>query len=535
MGDTGGMKCHPSVLGNLDLYGDVIFPGAFRKCLPMFLKRGFVPMDHEWHWSALVGFPTVAEERGNALYSEFTFHSDQQSQDARAKCAERMAAGLEVGLSIGFSMMPGQYIYFASGKELLAYAKGKSYDLSLFDVKAISAYTSQCTAIVEIEELWEYSLTPAPANQQAMAIAVKSHSQQAPRSQRISLSANKKSTTTTDALSLPNAPSRVTRGQKSMLLKTKTICGAFGLPLADEDQKWSAKDAEARLRELTGAEEEPNAEYAKAFVAVDGPNDEFTSYKLLIADVVDGQIKAVPKAILTAAGVLDGTRGGSELDGAALASAKSFLGSYYLQMGKSAPWAKDSDGEEYRWKGQYLGAYVEYSMAMAAMTQAHYALQYEVADALEGYGEYDEMDDDEVLSAIGNCFDEHKALCMSVFQAIRSGCGEETPTQAALSVRSATLSQLSSLGDGLTYAKYSRVAVDAARELIDRTKSRIDMRLKEGRTLSESNRQMLTDHRDTLSECVTTIDSLLTQTESKADLRKARDLRIQHLLSQAEQ
>lgn len=527
MDDAGSMKCWPSVTGVLDLYGDVIFPGAFQNCLAGFLKRGFVPMDHEWHWSALVGFPTLAEERGNKLYSEFTFHSDQQSQDARAKCAERMAAGLEVGLSIGFTMLPGQYIYFGSGKELLAYAKSKGYDLSLFDAKAITAYNSQCCAIVEIEELWEYSLTPAPANPQAMAVAVKSylqsHSGGRSGGKPVALSAN-----TVNA-----APFRKPTGtqksgnQKSM--KTKTICGALGLPLADEDRAWSAKDADQRLRAFTGATEEPNADYAKAFVAVDGPADVFASYKLPIADVVDGKLTAIPKALLTAGSVLSGTSGGLDLPDVAVISAKTFLEGYYGAMGKSAPWAGQADGGEQRWKGQYLGEYIEYSMCMAAMQQAWYALYYEAGDALEGYGEYGDMSDAERCEALSGMFDEHKSLCLSMFKAILTGSGEETAAQATLSVRQSALSQLSSLGDGLTYTKHARVTVDAARALIERTKSRIEMRLKEGRALSEANRQTLKAHRDTLEECVKNIDAMLAETEPKADVEKTRALRLEFL------
>jgi hypothetical protein len=535
MDDAGGMQCWPSVTGVLDLYGDVIFPGAFGKCLAPFLRRGFVPMDHEWHWSALVGFPTLAEERGNKLYSEFTFHSDGQSQDARTKCRERMAAGLEVGLSIGFSMMPGQYVYFGSGKELLAYAKKQGQDMSLFDAKGIAAYAAQCCAIVEIEELWEYSLTPAPANQQAMAVAVKS----AP-SGHVVLSANGLRLTDPPAGDKdppagdkdppagdkdppagdkdppagdkdPPAGDK-TKGHRLMTarhVKTKTICGGAGLPLADEEQAWSASDADRRLRAFTEATDEPNAGYAKAFVAVTGPADDFSSYVLPIADVVGGELKAVPQGLQAAAAALAGDDSG--LSGQDLECARTFLGGYLAAMGRDSAWG-DAVAV---WKGQYLGDYVEYSMCMSAMYQAHSYLQYEVADALEGYGDYADMSDGELYDAIGCCFDEHKALCMSVIRAIRSGAADETPQQAALSARRSMFSQLSSLGDGLSYTKHARVTVDASRALLGRTKSRAEMRLKEGRALSEANRQVLKDHRDALTECVGTIDAMLAQTEPK--------------------
>ena len=519
--DQSGKLCgNPSVMGCLDLYNDVIFPKAFHKCLADFLRRGFTSVDHVWHWTAIVGMPTVAEERGKDLYSEFTFHSDQASQDAKTKCKERLAAGLEVGLSIGFSMMPGQFIYFANGNELLAYAKKNGYDLTLFDVKGIKACTSQCTGIIEIEELWEYSLTPAPANQQAMAVAVKG----APGGVRLSARGGDNGARPDDTSRAPinTAP----RGHKSM--KLKTICGAVGLPLADEDAAWSAKDAVARLRDFTHALAEPNADFARAFVAVDGPADDFASYQMPFCDVVGGELRAVPKALMQAAGVLNGDRAGVELPASATESAKTFLSGYYAAMGRPAPWQAGASGEA-RWKGQYLGDYVEYSMCMAAMTQAHYALMSECGDALDGWGDYAGMGDDEKCDAIGSMFDEHKALCMSVVRAVMAGGAEETPQQAALSVRRMAAEHLSSLGDGLTYTKHARVTVDAARALIDRTKARIDMRLKDGRALSEANRQTLKDHRDALTECVGTIDDMLARTEPKADAEKAHSLRVKHL------
>jgi hypothetical protein len=99
-GDVTGNKlaCIPSVCGNLDSYDDVIFPpkkagvpGPFAKAIPGFMKSGFNPLDHQWEWSAIVAYPTMIEERGNQLYSECEFHSDQASQDALTKCRERLA------------------------------------------------------------------------------------------------------------------------------------------------------------------------------------------------------------------------------------------------------------------------------------------------------------------------------------------------------------------------------------------------------------------------------------------------------------
>jgi hypothetical protein len=47
---------------------------------------------------------------------------------------------------------------------------------------------------------------------------------------------------------------------------------------------------------------------AAAHVRFDKEN--FTAYKLLIADVIDGRLQAVPRAVMAAAAITQGSRGG---------------------------------------------------------------------------------------------------------------------------------------------------------------------------------------------------------------------------------
>ena len=68
------------------------------------------------------------------------------------------------------------------------------------------------------------------------------------------------------------------------------------LPLADRDREWDGDAADKRVRKWAGAEDEPNQKYRDAHVWFDGENkDNFTAYKLLIADVVGGKLEAVPR------------------------------------------------------------------------------------------------------------------------------------------------------------------------------------------------------------------------------------------------
>jgi hypothetical protein len=114
------------------------------------------------------------------------------------------------------------------------------------------------------------------------------------------------------------------------------------LPLADRDRDWDSSAAEDRVREWAGAQDGPNDEYRHAFLWYDADNkDNFTAHKLPIADVIDGNLKAIPKAISAAAGVIDGARGGVDIPADDVDRVKSHLAKYYDKMGDRPPWDDD--------------------------------------------------------------------------------------------------------------------------------------------------------------------------------------------------
>jgi hypothetical protein len=113
------------------------------------------------------------------------------------------------------------------------------------------------------------------------------------------------------------------------------------LPLADRERSWDGDAAEGRVRRWAEAEDGPNGRYRKAFLWYDGDKaDEFTAYKLPIADVVDGRLKAVPRAVMAAAQVLQGARGGVDLPAKDVAAVKRSVERYYDKMGREAPFRK---------------------------------------------------------------------------------------------------------------------------------------------------------------------------------------------------
>jgi hypothetical protein len=113
------------------------------------------------------------------------------------------------------------------------------------------------------------------------------------------------------------------------------------LPLTDEGRSWDGAAAEKRVRRWSGASEGPNAKYRQAHVWYDGDKaEDFTSYKLLIADVVDGKLVAVPRAVMAAGAVMDGSRRGVDLPQGDISRVKHHLERYYDKMGRSAPWSR---------------------------------------------------------------------------------------------------------------------------------------------------------------------------------------------------
>jgi hypothetical protein len=113
-------------------------------------------------------------------------------------------------------------------------------------------------------------------------------------------------------------------------------------PLADRDREWDGAAAEKRIRKWADAQDEPNAKYRDAHVWYDSAErDNFTAYKLLIADVVNGQARAVPHGVMAAGNIMQGARGGINLPAQDVDRVKSHLAKYYKKMGEDAPWDRD--------------------------------------------------------------------------------------------------------------------------------------------------------------------------------------------------
>lgn len=135
---------------------------------------------------------------------------------------------------------------------------------------------------------------------------------------------------------------------QAQVTAVKAVVPFQDLPLASEDRSWDADAARARVARWAGGPEKENidwAKYRRAFLWYDSENaDNFGAYKLPIADVIDGELRAVPRAIYAAAAAIQGARGGVNIPDSDIPAIKRHLERYYKKLDKEPPWAeKHSD------------------------------------------------------------------------------------------------------------------------------------------------------------------------------------------------
>lgn len=129
---------------------------------------------------------------------------------------------------------------------------------------------------------------------------------------------------------------------KALISRVKASVPFQDLPLADRGRAWDGAGAESRVRQWAGGgtsiADMDWTRYRKAFLWYDDSAPEnVTSYKLGIADIVGGELTAIPRGIFAAAGALLGARGGVDIPAEAKARAISHLERYYSKMDLESP------------------------------------------------------------------------------------------------------------------------------------------------------------------------------------------------------
>lgn len=168
-GGAGVLAGNAAGVGNMDRGGDVVAPGAFHASLPGFVRDGKMLLAHDWG-GLPVGVVTSAKEVPGALYVEAEFLEDAESQAARGKVAALHARGRSIGLSVGFSVGEGGWRAFKSGRELYEAAAKDGLRL---DEASCTAWQGYCRLVLDVKELFEFSLVAVPMNPAAYSLRVK--------------------------------------------------------------------------------------------------------------------------------------------------------------------------------------------------------------------------------------------------------------------------------------------------------------------------------------------------------------------------
>lgn len=140
--------------------------------------------------------------------------------------------------------------------------------------------------------------------------------------------------------------------------ETKAVTEFQDLSFADRDTNWDGAEAEENVRVWAGGGEDLAEtdwpEYRKAFFWYDADDPEkIESYKLGYADVVDGELIAIPRGIFAVAAALQGARGGVDIPADDADEIKNQVSRYYAKMAEEfdddsiiPPWDKQDEHPE---------------------------------------------------------------------------------------------------------------------------------------------------------------------------------------------
>ena len=113
------------------------------------------------------------------------------------------------------------------------------------------------------------------------------------------------------------------------------------LPIADSMTKFDKRIARANVAEFAEAIDEPNENYSKAFVVV-GDGTKFSGHQLQIADIVDGEIKIIPRALVRAVCKLRTGKGIEGMSEEQKQEAQVHIEKYYNKLKYTSPWEDTS-------------------------------------------------------------------------------------------------------------------------------------------------------------------------------------------------
>lgn len=303
--DQGIVEHFVAIMGNLDVGKDVIEMGAFRKSLAERKNRIRVLDQHQTDSvMRVIGKPLELREVG---VEELTEEVLEYAPDA--------TGGLLATTQYAISTDNGRNAY-----ELV---KGGFVDESSIGYDPVQVYHKEIVIdgkkvkirLLKELRLWEYSNVIFGMNPATAVVSAKEVQGEA---------------------------------------EQKAVTPYQNLDLAARDRAWDDDAAEGRVRAWAGGTDDMDwQKYRQAFLWYDADEqDQFGSYKLPYADIVGGELVALPRGIFAAAGSLQGARGQEpDIPEADADRIKRNLERYYAKMRTEfeddslvAPWKKEGRG-----------------------------------------------------------------------------------------------------------------------------------------------------------------------------------------------
>lgn len=143
-------------------------------------------------------------------------------------------------------------------------------------------------------------------------------------------------------VTFPANPMAVVTSVKNVVpFKDLPILMKDGAP--DTSHSWDSDEAIKNIKKFTDSEDSPSTTYRNAFLYVSGDGSSFGDYKLPVADVIDGSLKLIPRAIFSAAAAVGGARGGLDVSSEDKNKIVSSINKYYSKMGMDTPFNKSGN------------------------------------------------------------------------------------------------------------------------------------------------------------------------------------------------
>ena len=161
--NTGGFSAYASRFLNIDRQGDMILPGAYNKSLPEFLDDGGVIVaDHVNKTMSVAATLTDAREDRNGLLVQGQFSATETGQRIRQLLKEKAVNKMSISFTAASRKI--------KEADILELWNRYNYTPSATQRKLAK---SGANLISEVNEIFEISFVPIPANRDASVISVK--------------------------------------------------------------------------------------------------------------------------------------------------------------------------------------------------------------------------------------------------------------------------------------------------------------------------------------------------------------------------